>query len=511
MNAKSKNVRNVLIGIGGTGSRIVESCLALFASGLGPRDGVHIALIDQDGDNGNGGRTDRLLKAILRLQSRIPCQVGGFPGIPIGTFRYDSFRWDDQVDFNWKPDIHNQTLTQLLNMDHSSEAQKTLFAHLYDQEEAVAQVTLGFKGHANVGSAAVYAALLDPAGEFNKRMDAFVSADAGGLNLEVRFFLVGSIFGGMGASGFPTIARRLRLLRDQFPNAEIRLGGALMLPYFTFKDDDEDAFALKAREVLQNSRQALEFYAELFEDDVGVFDRFYLSGWNDLFALDYGRRGGPEQKNPPMPPELYAAAAVHEFFSLQEIEKAGPSAPPIFVTGRDDTDKVDWGDLTNEAEIRPALGRLLRLAAYWRYSLDPELRSAAPVPTEWRKLVGKVDPDILDLLVDIKNSDADKNGVFDLLLGWAAGMQIFAKTDKGLNFRWWDVCCATGDTRSPEKGVSLGEAPAGQVYDALIASVERDACDLYADINRAGAQMPAETPGEMTTLLQTVDTAARIA
>ena len=52
---------------------------------------------------------------------------------------------------------------------------------------------------------------------------------------EVRIFLVSSIFGGQGASGFPSIARLIRKILEQKGIQEgVYIGGALMLPYFKF-------------------------------------------------------------------------------------------------------------------------------------------------------------------------------------------------------------------------------------------------------------------------------------
>jgi hypothetical protein len=504
----------LLLGIGGTGSRIVESCLALFASGLGPRDGVHLGLVDQDGQNGNGGRTDRMFKAIARLQGEIGTEAGGFPGIPITSFREDQFYWHDQMNLSWKPDVEDQPLVELLNIENAAEPHKTLFAHLYEKDETIEPIAIGFKGHANVGAAATYAALMDPKGEFNKRLEQ-IAKQAEGMNNELRVFLAGSIFGGMGASGFPTIARRLRRLRDDAPNAKIRVGGVLMLPYFTFKDDDEDKFALKSREILQNSRQALEFYADLLGSEPDIFDRFYLTGWNDFFELDYGKKGGPDQVNPPMPPELYSAAAALEFFTDAEIEAPGagerrPQALPIKITGRANENALAWSDMTAHDDIMPALGRLLRLAAYWRYSIDPALRVQPPVAAEWRHLTGNVDAELLDLLV--QEAAANRNGAFDLLLSWAGGMQIFAATDRDLNFGLWNLGCVEGNLASPQAGVSLRgqEQSAGPLYDELIAAAERDACDLYAEISLRGASARATTANGMAHFVRSADSAARI-
>src|SRR5688500_2676212 len=70
--------KNVLIGIGGTGSKVVESVVHLCAAGLGP-DKLHVFMIDPDQGNGNLTRTKSLIKkytglrALFRQAEGNPC------------------------------------------------------------------------------------------------------------------------------------------------------------------------------------------------------------------------------------------------------------------------------------------------------------------------------------------------------------------------------------------------------------------------------------------------------
>ena len=60
-------LKNVLIGIGGTGSRVIESVVHLCAAGYGP-DKLHIFIIDPDSGNGNLTRTKTLIKQYSELR-----------------------------------------------------------------------------------------------------------------------------------------------------------------------------------------------------------------------------------------------------------------------------------------------------------------------------------------------------------------------------------------------------------------------------------------------------------
>ena len=52
---------NILIGVGGTGAKVVEATLHAVAAGLGPET-LRVGFVDQDQSNGNVSRTRRLLK-----------------------------------------------------------------------------------------------------------------------------------------------------------------------------------------------------------------------------------------------------------------------------------------------------------------------------------------------------------------------------------------------------------------------------------------------------------------
>ena len=55
---------NILIGVGGTGAKVVESTLHAAVAGLAG-DNLTVGLVDQDGSNGNVGRTAQLLATIV--------------------------------------------------------------------------------------------------------------------------------------------------------------------------------------------------------------------------------------------------------------------------------------------------------------------------------------------------------------------------------------------------------------------------------------------------------------
>src|SRR5665647_437482 len=62
--------RNYLIGIGGTGARVIEAVVHLCAAGLGP-DELSMFMIDPDAGNGNLDRTKKLITEYKNCRSKL--------------------------------------------------------------------------------------------------------------------------------------------------------------------------------------------------------------------------------------------------------------------------------------------------------------------------------------------------------------------------------------------------------------------------------------------------------
>lgn len=381
---------NILIGIGGTGAKIVESTLFLLAAGIGPAEGVHVGLVDQDNSNGNVGRTETLLNLLCRLQDQLatganrldwrPAEAGqqtALLSIPCRKLFADSDR------AHWRPATEKQTnLKDILDHDRMTPAQKDLFDLLFrpagaaeaDREQDLA-LAEGYRGRAHVGSAALLAALHHDSPEF---LDTLKDLMKNGSNTggEVRIMLVGSLFGGTGAAGFPTIARSLHRLRapgneERIKPDAVHIGGVLMLPYFGFRDpDDSSANVITTAQLLPQARAAVNYYERLTAQE-GVFDHLYIAGWDEMIALNYHEPGRAEQRNPALLPELIAALGVVDFLMAEQIE---PKSQPLLAARRR-AGEVTWADLPVSESRRnlvfERLAQALRFAVWWRNLAEP--------------------------------------------------------------------------------------------------------------------------------------------
>jgi hypothetical protein len=308
--------------------------------------------------------------------------------------------------------------------------------------------------------------------------------DSGGE--EVRLMLVGSVFGGTGAAGFPTLARLIRRrLEAKRGGTNLKIGGLLMLPYFAFDapDDDEGVAANVARteNLLLQSKGALKYYASLFKVE-HVFDELYLVGWDQFFRLGYHAAGANDQANPPLPPELIGAMATCRFFCQDHvIPDADTNA--VFVSARHDQRVLGWGDLPSPIRIEPdapyaALGALLKFSVAWQHW--------APIVSTPRNTLGVMlsgDPWFkTQRLGDIRFKDSPPQREVaamarytDFMLKWAAANELYSVRG-GLDFRLWKTGDFAAETRNPRDPVSIrplsDEAAYVRAYDAAVPPME---------------------------------------
>lgn len=144
---------------------------------------------------------------------------------------------------------------------------------------------------------------------------------------EVHVFLVGSIFGGTGAAGIPTFGAPDMIKFN--PNAKVGesskvlLGGALVMPYFTFDSNDSvaDSLFVTSADFPIATKAALHYYnaKEL------AFDQLYFIG--DSLGQRVGRfsPGSRKQENFPHYIEIVASLAACDFFdqpdNFEKMEK----------------------------------------------------------------------------------------------------------------------------------------------------------------------------------------------
>ena len=358
-----------LIGIGGTGAKCLEAIVHLAATGLFPLGKMKLLFVDADESNGNLERSRLILsnykacydslQSTPQASSWLKTEVGSY-GLwsPFGTTRNDK-RLNSFFGYT------------SMRQNHPSLAH--LFDVLYSVDEQKADLDVGFRGRPAIGAAVMSQINLDNLNEApwsllmnDIRQDLSTGRD-------VRIFLCGSIFGGTGASGLPTIGKLISgKLKEERGNEKVKIGGLFMLPYFQFSpvgaDVQPNEVYARSENFLINTEAALRYYATQAE---GSFDKVYLLGNENRSSFSFST-GKSTQKNAPHFLELYAALAVHHFLTLDSMET-------VALISRRGVGTMEWTDLPSIGEVRPKLVQAVRFAYLWLDNIIPEFNLARSV------------------------------------------------------------------------------------------------------------------------------------
>ena len=364
-------MKNFIIGIGGTGAKCLEHLLHCCASGLGPSN-LWAGMVDQDEANGNVSRTKILLSKYINLRNSLRNEGKHDLTEDSELFRTNIITNTDSV---WLPlKGADPTLEEVISYNVLKPELRGLIDCLYDPEEKKQNLSEGFRARPNIGAAAMLATTSNEDDPFWSQIYKAIDAARGGE--EVRVFIISSIFGGTGASGFPNIARRIKQIQtEKNVTSNFHLGGALMLPYFNYQVPEEnmegELFA-KPEEFLDQTKGALQYYSKLFEHDK-IFDQVYVTGWDPLSKLSNFKMGGNLQNNPPLFPELYAALGALRFFSEDNSIKDNQE---IFHIGKNDSGDILWTDIPNVSSnlnSKENLSKLIRFAFTYNWMYGPAL------------------------------------------------------------------------------------------------------------------------------------------
>ncbi len=349
-----------VVAIGGTGSRCVEALTHLAASGLFDEAAIKILFIDPDESNGNLTRTRDTIRIYGNCQKLIRNDGDRIPWMQTPLHALDV----------WSP-FHgslNKTLGTFFNYESYPFNNPTLghlFDVLYTAGERQADLDVGFRGRPAIGSAIMSQVRLDDSSQEPWRtLIQDIELDLGN-GKKPRVFLCGSIFGGTGASGFPTIGR---LLKNKLNRAgvgdRVKIGGLLMLPYFQFAiaaDQDPGGIYARPEQFLLNTEAALRYYQMQ-----SIFDTIYLLGDQDPAPVKNFSIGRNTQKNDPHFIEMFAALAARHFLFANQTDK-------VVLLSRRDEKYITWEDIPDRAAVKRSLANTARFAYLWLANIDPEL------------------------------------------------------------------------------------------------------------------------------------------
>jgi hypothetical protein len=471
---------NILIGIGGTGAKVVEATLHAAVAGL--TDNLKVGLVDQDGSNGNVARACQLLNTIC--EARTAWRGSGHHHV-LG--RSGLLSADIQPllkDPIWTPHPdRSTTLARIFEREAMPPPERALFDALFavgagpDDTEQNLPLGKGYRGRPHIGAAAMASRIEDDI-PFWARLTDLLDTARGGT--EVRILLAGSVFGGTGAAGFPTLAR---LIRERLPNgatSKVTIGGVLMLPYFDFDPPSKESVAAdslndnvaRSDDLVLQSKSALKSYHDIIAQK--TFNQLYFVGWDQFFDLGYHEAGDTDQINLSLLPEWMGALAACRFFNGDAASAPGQA----LVSARHETGAVEWRDLPSPSDdpdaAFKAMGGLLRFSVAWKHWGDKVSRPRAgrilglgSEPWYKRQRVDQIRYAQTPVEAGVKALDA----YADRLISWAAAIEMHARS-ANLRFRPWNtepfVLPGSHPNQPMKAPETLGDGAFVKAYDSVV-------------------------------------------
>lgn len=373
-----------VLGIGGTGMRCIESLIHLCAMGMFDDTVIHLLALDTDKNNGNFARLKEVKEAYLNAK--------GLNGQQRTTHK-DTFFSANIKYYEFSPNYEQKSsFSAVFNYGDTqyNNRQETDLADLVlDSNVENFNLLHGYRAQTHLGSMMMYQSLIEAAqstmnNDLKNFVSALIAATAAGT---AKVFILGSVFGGTGASSIPVIPRALTRAAaimsggssDVLKN--VYFGATLLTAYFNFKIPDagevsrEKVIATSDKFAL-NSQAAMMFYA----DDTSVkqtYQRFYMLGTNGLNWDPQGEKktdktitGGAAQKNDSHYIELMAACAARDFFNTPDEKlaaiKGNPQAEAEYLyRSVNDSGKLEYQDFVGQnyqTEFARRLGCLVAFA-----------------------------------------------------------------------------------------------------------------------------------------------------
>lgn len=324
--------------IGGTGLRVMKSIIMLLSAGYDSKGYSMIPiLIDPHQDLKEKTQLDDLMDNYMKIYNYVVGQntndvsnsLKGYFGTQIAKYQ--------SLDNEQNP--VNTPVSCQLSFDSylgygkmpNGDLNHYLVQTLYSETNLNNKLSVGFKGNPNVGTV-VLADMIKGADWFGALQRHFEKDD--------KIFIISSIFGGTGASGYPLLEKMIRGC-EAFPNIKNALMGAVtVLPYFALEDPTTTGSSIDSSNFLTKTKAALAYYEKTV-----LSDYLYYIGESSL-KKSY-QNDEAKQDDPAHFIELVAATALFDFLGRDRQSSCQYMARAIR-ENRDVLDKQSAGDGYND-------------------------------------------------------------------------------------------------------------------------------------------------------------------
>lgn len=323
-----------VLGIGGTGMRCIESLIHLCSIGMFDDTDLYLLALDTDKNNGNFARLKAVKDAYLNTKALEQSnRTAGKDSFFTANLKYYEFSPNYEQKSTFK-DVFGYGDTQ-----YTDKSKTDLADLVFSKDVEDFNLRHGYRAQTHLGSMMMYHSIIEAArdsrpNQLQKYLQELISASQNG---SPRVFILGSVFGGTGASSIPIIPQAISEAAAVLSNGSADImksayfGSTLLTAYFNFKvpseaERNDQKIIATSDKFAMNSQAAMMFY----QDDATVkatYQKFYMMGtpgldWDPMQKtsdkVSKTITGGEAQKNDSHYIELLAASAALDFYHTDE-------------------------------------------------------------------------------------------------------------------------------------------------------------------------------------------------
>ena len=344
-----------VFGIGGTGSRVLKALTMMLSSGVECAvDTIVPIIIDPDDSAADKTRTVASMNLYMSIRENLDFSNADQNRF----FKTEIMPIDGMENFGFPlKNTRDCLFKDFIKIDELNNANRALISLLFSEKNLNSDMKVGFKGNPNIGS--VVLNQFANSQEYKDFANGFQQGD--------RIFIISSIFGGTGASGFPLLLKTLRSDRDsQSWNLinKAKIGAITVLPYFNVSQDDNSG--VDSSTFASKTKSALAYYEHNISANGGVDALYYIG--DNIPASYENHDGGSEQRNNAHIIELCSALAILKFAATPDSELSGDTLHYEYGLDTNNTDisQIIFSDLgrNTQVEIQKPMTQLLLMYKY---------------------------------------------------------------------------------------------------------------------------------------------------
>lgn len=285
--------------IGGTGLRVMKSITMLMAAGMNTNGYTVVPIIiDPHLDLEEKKKLQNLIESYLEIRNSTEVD-GSYSANFFGSDMELISKLEAQTNDTNKMAGEDRSFADFLNIGSlgASSINNYIIKSLYSTDNLNNKLSVGFRGNPNVGTV-VLQEMLSGASWYN-----VLKSQCG---QEDRVFIISSIFGGTGASGYPLLERKIRNAIDSQTLQDVFMGAVTILPYYGLTDPKKNNSKIDSGNFMTKAKAALTYYENRVKSDI-----LYYAGETTL----QGSHENNEQTQPDDANfiELVAATALFDF------------------------------------------------------------------------------------------------------------------------------------------------------------------------------------------------------